>query len=88
MTWRKHSRRIIFLCIPWHQGLWKRRWRQNISQAQIDSQIEVLNRDFSESSIRAVSGQATVPQVFINGEHVGGSEALEQWLEGRLDAAA
>lgn len=48
----------------------------------------VLNRDFSESSIRAVSGQATVPQVFINGEHVGGSEALEQWLEGRLDAAA
>ena len=48
----------------------------------------VLNRDFSESSIRAVSGQATVPQVYINGEHVGGSEALEQWLEGRLDAAA
>jgi glutaredoxin-like protein len=48
----------------------------------------VLNRDYSESSIRAVSGQATVPQVFINGEHVGGSEALEQWLEGRLDAAA
>jgi glutaredoxin-like protein len=48
----------------------------------------VLNRNFSESTIRAVSGQATVPQVFINGEHVGGSEALEQWLEGRLDAAA
>ena len=48
----------------------------------------VLNRDYSESSIRAVSGQATEPQVFINGEHVGGSEALEQWLEGRLDAAA
>jgi glutaredoxin-like protein len=48
----------------------------------------VLNRDFSEATIRAVSGHATVPQVFINGEHVGGSEAVAQWLRGRLENAA
>jgi glutaredoxin-like protein len=59
-----------------------------LNDAGIRFEELVLNRDYSESSIRAVSGQATVPQVFINGEHVGGSEALEQWLEGRLDAAA
>jgi glutaredoxin-like protein len=59
-----------------------------LNDAGIRFEELVLNRDFSESTIRAVSGQATVPQVFINGEHVGGSEALEQWLEGRLDAAA
>jgi glutaredoxin-like protein len=29
--------------------------------------------------IGAVTGQQTVPQVFINGEHIGDAEALEQW---------
>ena len=43
----------------------------------------VLNRDYTEASIRAVSGETTVPQVFINGERVGGSEALESWLDER-----
>jgi glutaredoxin-like protein len=40
----------------------------------------VLNRDYTEASLRAVTGQSTVPQVFINGEHIGGSEALEAYL--------
>ncbi|MGD2138585.1 MAG: glutaredoxin domain-containing protein, partial [Gammaproteobacteria bacterium] len=41
----------------------------------------VLNRDFSESTIRAVSGMSSVPQVFVNGDHIGGSEDLEAWLK-------
>ena len=49
-----------------------------------DSGIEfdelVLNRNFTESTIRAVSGRSMVPQVFINGERIGGSEALETYL--------
>ena len=40
----------------------------------------VLNRDYSEASLRAVSGAASVPQIFVNGEHIGGSEDLERWL--------
>jgi glutaredoxin-like protein len=48
----------------------------------------VLNRDYSESTLRAVSGKATVPQVFINGEYIGGSEHLEQYLAGRTRNAA
>jgi glutaredoxin-like protein len=40
----------------------------------------VLNRDYREASIRAVSGKSTVPQVFINGELIGGSEDLEDYL--------
>lgn len=43
----------------------------------------VLNRDYTEASIRAVSGETTVPQVFVNGERIGGSEALEAWLNER-----
>jgi glutaredoxin-like protein len=40
----------------------------------------VLNRDYTEASLRAVSGRSTVPQVFVNGDHIGGSEDLEQYL--------
>jgi glutaredoxin-like protein len=48
----------------------------------------VLNRDFSEATIRAVSGASTVPQVFINGDRVGDSEELEGWLAGQRQNAA
>lgn len=41
----------------------------------------VLNRDYTEATIRAVSGMSTVPQAFINGELVGGSESLEAYLD-------
>lgn len=40
----------------------------------------VLNRDYSEATIRAVADKATVPQVFINGERIGGSKDLEVYL--------
>ncbi|MDX1594048.1 MAG: glutathione peroxidase [Gammaproteobacteria bacterium] len=46
-----------------------------------------LNRDYSERSLRAIAGASTVPQVFVNGELVGDSEALEAWLEDRRKAA-
>ena len=45
-----------------------------------------LGKGLSRSSLRALSGTDTVPQVFINGEHIGGSEALEKWLQGRKAA--
>jgi glutaredoxin-like protein len=48
----------------------------------------VLNRDFTEATIRAVSGASTVPQVFINGDRIGGSENLEAWLAGQTRNAA
>jgi glutaredoxin-like protein len=51
-----------------------------LHDAGIDFEELVLNRDFSESTIRAISGETTVPQVFINGERIGGSEALEAYM--------
>jgi len=48
----------------------------------------VLNRDFSEATIRAVSGRSTVPQLFVNGDHIGGSEDLEAWLARQARDAA
>ncbi len=51
-----------------------------LHEAGIAFEELVLNRDYSESTLRAVAGVSTVPQVFINGEHIGGSESLEAYL--------
>ena len=59
-----------------------------LTDAGIEFDELVLNQDFRESTIRAISGETTVPQVFINGERIGGSEALEQFLAGMADIAA
>lgn len=46
----------------------------------------VLNRDYTEQTLRAVANATTVPQVFVNGQLVGGSEAIETWLKDRQAA--
>lgn len=38
----------------------------------------VLGRDASITSVRAITGKATVPQVFIGGQYIGGSDDLEK----------
>ena len=43
----------------------------------------VLNRDYTDMTLRAVADATTYPQVFVNGEHVGGSDELEIWLNDR-----
>jgi glutaredoxin-like protein len=58
-----------------------------LREAGIDFQEMVLNRDYNEATLRAVSGKATVPQVFINGEHIGGSEELEAYMNKVKQAA-
>jgi glutaredoxin-like protein len=39
-----------------------------------------LGKDASLTSLRAVSGKETVPQIFINGKHIGGSKELDTYL--------
>lgn len=51
-----------------------------LNEAGIEFEELVLNQDYSEATIRAISGEATVPHVFINGSRIGGSEALQQYL--------
>lgn len=36
--------------------------------------------------VGAVTGQQTVPQIFVNGEYIGGAEQLEQWARQRKAA--
>ncbi len=45
-----------------------------------------LNRDYSDRTLRAVAAATTYPQVFVNGEHIGGAEDLAVWLGHRKAA--
>jgi len=57
-----------------------------LSDAAIGFEELVLNRDYTDVTLRAVAGATTVPQVFVNGQHIGGSEDLEAWV-GKRKAA-
>ena len=41
----------------------------------------VLNRDYTDRTLRAVAVATSYPQVFIDGQHIGGSDDLEDWLD-------
>jgi glutathione-dependent peroxiredoxin len=43
----------------------------------------VLLEDYTIKTLKAVSGQVTFPQIFINGEHVGGTSDLERLINYR-----
>lgn len=59
-----------------------------LRDAGIEFEELVLNRDYTDRTLRAVANATSYPQVFINGEHIGGSDELESWLEkGRSKAA-
>ena len=40
----------------------------------------VLGKDATVTSVRAITGKMTAPQVFIGGKYIGGSEDLEAYL--------
>jgi glutaredoxin-like protein len=54
-----------------------------LHDAGIEFEELVLNRDYTDQTLRAVAAAQTVPQIFVNGQHVGDSEALEAWLSQR-----
>lgn len=57
--------------------------KEDLRNAGIAFEELILNRDYTELTLRAVARAATVPQVFVNGEHVGGSDAVGAWLAKR-----
>ena len=54
----------------------------------MDFEEIVLGRDATIRSVRAITGKETVPQVFIDGDYIGGSEELEARLRGEVRSAA
>jgi len=59
-----------------------------LNDAGIAYEELVLNRDYKETTLRAISKTATVPQIFINGEHIGGAHELQNYMKTQIDKAA
>jgi glutathione-dependent peroxiredoxin len=57
------------------------RARKTLQQAGLEFEEIELGHGVGHRSLMAVAGASTTPQVFIDGEKVGGSEALEEWLD-------
>jgi len=52
-----------------------------LTEKGLDYEQIVLGKDVTTRSLRAVTGATTVPQVFVDGKLIGGSEALEAYLK-------
>ena len=59
-----------------------------LRDAGIDFEALELNNEYSDRTLRAVSGAKTVPQVFVNGQLIGGADDLEKWLGSEQHKAA
>jgi peroxiredoxin/glutaredoxin len=57
------------------------RAKELLHDSGIEFEALELNRDFSDRSLRAIASDTLLPQVFINGMKVGGSDKLATWLD-------
>ncbi|MCW8825820.1 MAG: glutathione peroxidase [Gammaproteobacteria bacterium] len=51
-----------------------------LHDAGIEFEELLMGRDYTDRTLRAVAGTTSVPQVFIDGDEIGGSDKLEEWL--------
>lgn len=52
-----------------------------LSEHGLNYEEIVIGRDASTQSLKAMTGETSVPQVFIDGKRIGGSEALEEYFK-------
>ncbi len=62
--------------------------KQMLDKAGLSYEEISAGHDATLKTLRAVSGQDTVPQVFIDGRHIGDSEALQDYLNREQSSAA
>ena len=51
-----------------------------LAENGLDYEELILNRDIKEATVRALSGSATVPQLFVDGELIGDSQSVKQYF--------
>jgi glutaredoxin-like protein len=59
-----------------------------LNENGIEFEELLLNRDYTDQTLRAVTARTTYPQVFINGRHIGGCDDVEEWLDESSSEAA
>jgi glutathione-dependent peroxiredoxin len=64
------------------------RAKSALKTAGLDYEEIVLGTDATSRSLRAVSGELTTPQIFIDGKKIGGADELEKYLSSDQSVAA
>lgn len=64
------------------------RAKKLLRQEGVGYEEVIMGGGIGMRTIRAISGSETVPQVFVNGNYIGDSKALESWLAVRDNRAA
>jgi glutaredoxin-like protein len=59
-----------------------------LNDAGIEFEELVLNQDYTDQTLRAISSATSYPQVFIDGVHIGGADELQAWLTSDNQQAA
>lgn len=54
--------------------------KETLTQKGFEFEEIVLGKDASITSVRAITGRETTPQVFIGGKHIGGNDDLQQYF--------
>lgn len=57
------------------------RAKDRLRDAEVDFESLELNDHFTDRTLRAISAATTVPQIFINGNLIGGADELDAWLD-------
>ncbi len=55
--------------------------KKMLDDAGMEYEVLMMGEDYTDRSLRAMVGSSSVPQVFINGDHVGGSSDLAEYLK-------
>ncbi len=55
--------------------------KKMLDDAGMEYEVMMMGEDYTDRSLRAMVGSSSVPQIFINGDHVGGSSDLAEYLK-------
>ena len=69
------------MILPDHECPFGRRARQMLEQAGIPFEEHILRSREEVDAFKAEHGVPTTPQIFIDGERIGGSDSLEEYLQ-------
>ena len=77
------QRRVVLyrMKLPEHECPYGLRAKQLLEDARIDFEDRLLTSRDEVDSFKDELGVDTTPQVFVDGERIGGSEELASWLE-------
>jgi glutaredoxin len=77
------QRRVVLyrMKLPEHECPYGLRAKQLLEDARIDFEDWLLTSRDEVDSFKDELGVDTTPQVFVDGERIGGSEELASWLE-------